>query len=69
MEFAERAGQTILYEVIRRGDIARERARIPAQTRDLGFDAPMNVGHEILSRQTRSARWPIQTGREFIGGL
>ena len=42
MQLSERAGEAILNEIVGRGDIARQRARIAPQARNLGFDAAMD---------------------------
>jgi hypothetical protein len=68
VKFSEGTGQAVLNQIIRRGDIACERARIPAQARDLGFDAPMNVGHEFLSRKTRSVGGRSKLGASLPAG-
>src|SRR6185437_7088435 len=49
MQLAEGAGEAILNEIVSRGDVASQRAGVSPQTRDLGFDAPINVGHELPS--------------------
>jgi hypothetical protein len=59
MQLAERPCQTILHQIVRRGDIASKRAGIAPQARDLGFDALVDIGHENLSRWGRSAAQPI----------
>jgi hypothetical protein len=52
VELSERAGEAILYEVIRRGDVARQGAGIASQARDFGFDSAMDFGHENSSALT-----------------
>jgi hypothetical protein len=50
MDLAQGSGQTVLYQVVSGGDIARERPGVTPQARDLGFDVPMDVDHESVSR-------------------
>jgi hypothetical protein len=48
MQFAEGAGQAILNEVIRYSYISGQGASVAPQTRNFGFDLPVNVYHERL---------------------
>jgi hypothetical protein len=50
VELAERSGETVLHQIVRRRDIARQCPRVAPQTRDLGFDALVDIGHEYASR-------------------
>src|SRR3979409_816634 len=49
MAFAESAGEADWHQIVRCGDTARQCTRVAPQTRDLGFDALVDV-HECASR-------------------
>jgi hypothetical protein len=60
--------ETILHEVVRRRDIARQGACIAPQARDLGFDTAIDFATKIL--QLDRDRPPADRNEpDFIGGL
>src|SRR5262249_61690382 len=56
MKLAEGPRQTILDEIVRRGDITRQCPGVPPQPRDLGLDALMDIAHENASHLSPLAR-------------
>ncbi len=59
MQFAEGAGEAILHEIVRRGDVASQRTGIAPQARNLCFDAAMDIGHEKPPQLVATGRGPI----------
>ena len=69
MQLAERPRQTILHQIVRRRDIARQCASVAPQPRDLGLDALIDIAHENASQLIADrAQRPIGMA-DFIGGL
>ena len=63
MQFAESAGQAILYKIIGGDDVARQSPRVAPKARDFGFDLPVSVGHSRSSRCDHRPDRPIRTRR------